>query len=158
MIRLSAKNNCKHMKEKVKSSSDSKTLFSPGSLDIPYQGSKTEILFTPSPIHPKMTAAGGLEGGDPKAWTSHYKYWSEVTQSCPTLCDPVDCIPPGSSVHGILQARILEWVAISFSRGSSQPRDRTQVSCIAGRHFTLWANLMTTANTAVECTGKWLRE
>ena len=47
---------------------------------------------------------------------------SEVTQSCPTLCDPVDCSLPGSSVHGILQARILEWVAISFSRGSSQPR------------------------------------
>ena len=44
---------------------------------------------------------------------------SEVAQSCPTLCDPVDCSPPGSSVHGILQARILEWVAISFSRGSS---------------------------------------
>ena len=41
----------------------------------------------------------------------------EVAQSCPTLCDPVDCSPPGSSVHGILQARILEWVAISFSRG-----------------------------------------
>ena len=47
-----------------------------------------------------------------------------VTQSCSTLCDPVDCGPPGSSVHGILQARILEWVAISFSRGSSQPRDQ----------------------------------
>ena len=45
-------------------------------------------------------------------------------QSCPTLCDPMDSSPPGSSVHGILQARILEWVAISFSRGSSQPRDR----------------------------------
>ena len=44
---------------------------------------------------------------------------SEVAQSCPTLCDPVDCSPTGSSVHGILQARILEWVAISFSRGSS---------------------------------------
>ena len=56
-----------------------------------------------------------------------------------TLCDPMDCSPPGSSVHGILQARILEWVAISFSRGSSQPRDRTQVSCIAGRFFTIWA-------------------
>ena len=47
--------------------------------------------------------------------------------------------PPGSSVHGILQARILEWVAISFSRGSSQPKDRTQASCIAGRCFNLWA-------------------
>ena len=55
-----------------------------------------------------------------------------VAQSCPTLCDPVDCSPPGSSVHGILQARILEWVAVPFSRGSSQPRDRIQVSCIAG--------------------------
>ena len=64
---------------------------------------------------------------------------SEVTQSCPTLCDPVDCSPPSSSVHGILQARILEWVAISFSRGSSQPRDQTQVSLIAGRCFNLWA-------------------
>ena len=52
----------------------------------------------------------------------------------------MDCSPPGSSVHGILQARILEWVAISFSRGSSQPRDRTQVSRIfAGRPFNLWA-------------------
>ena len=46
-----------------------------------------------------------------------------VTQSCPTLCDPVDCSPPGSSVHGILQARILEWVAVPSSRGSSQPRN-----------------------------------
>jgi len=48
---------------------------------------------------------------------------SEVAHSCPTLFDPINCTPPGSSVHGILQARILEWVAISFSRGSSQPRD-----------------------------------
>ena len=66
---------------------------------------------------------------------------SEVAQSCPTLCNPMDCSPPGSSVHGILQARILEWVAISFSRGSSQPRDRTQVSRIAGRCFNLWATI-----------------
>ena len=64
---------------------------------------------------------------------------SEVTQSCPTLCDPVDCSLPSSSVHGILQARILEWVAVSFSRGSSRPKDRTRVSCIGGRHFNLWA-------------------
>ena len=61
---------------------------------------------------------------------------SEVTQSCPTLCNPVDCSLPGSSVHGIFQVRILEWVAISFSRGSSQPRDRTQV---LGRLFIVWA-------------------
>ena len=64
---------------------------------------------------------------------------SEVAQSCLTLCDAVDCSLPGSFVHGILQARILEWVAISFSRGSSRTRDRTQVSHIAGRCFNLWA-------------------
>ena len=64
---------------------------------------------------------------------------SEVAQSCLTLCNPGDYSPPGSSIHGILQARILEWVAISFSRGSSWPRDWTQVSRIAGRGFNLWA-------------------
>ena len=57
----------------------------------------------------------------------------------PNSCDPMDCSPPGSFVHGIFQARILEWFAISFSRGSSQPRDRTQVSRIAGRLFTICA-------------------
>ena len=57
---------------------------------------------------------------------------------CPTLYDPVDCSPPGFSVHGILQTRILEWVAIPFSRGSSRPRDRAWVSRIAGRFFTVW--------------------
>ena len=81
----------------------------------------------------------------PRLWNTFISYrvhevkWSEVAQSCPTLFDPVDCSPPGCSVHGILQARKLEWVAISFSRGSSQPRDRTQVSHIAGRCFNLWA-------------------
>ena len=63
-----------------------------------------------------------------------------VTQSCLTLCNPMNCSPPGSSVHGILQARILLWVVvILFSRGSSQPRDQTWVSHIAGRFFTVWA-------------------
>ena len=65
------------------------------------------------------------------------EWMSEVTQSCPTLCDPVDCSPPSFSVHGILQARILEWVAISFSSASSQPRDQIQVTCIAARFFTI---------------------
>ena len=70
-----------------------------------------------------------------------YLLWvlSEVTQLCPTLCDPMDCSLPGSSIHGILQARVLEWVAISFSRGSSRPRDRTQVSRIVGRRFSVSA-------------------
>ena len=62
-----------------------------------------------------------------------------MLQSCLTLYDPMDCSPPVSSVHGILQARILEWTAIPFSRGSSWPRDWTWVSCIAGRFFTIWA-------------------
>ena len=62
-----------------------------------------------------------------------------MAQSCLTLCDPMDCSPPGSPVHGIFQARILERVAIPFSRGSSQPRDQTQVSCIAGSLCIMWA-------------------
>ena len=58
-----------------------------------------------------------------------------VAQLCPTLYELMDCSPPGSSVSGIVQAGILEWVAIPFSRGSSQPRDRTRVSCTTGRFF-----------------------
>ena len=61
-------------------------------------------------------------------------------QLCSTLCDPMNCSPPGSSVHGIIQSRTLEWVVISLSRGSSQPRDWTHISCIsctAGKFFTI---------------------
>ena len=65
--------------------------------------------------------------------------WSEVAQSCPTLCDPMDCSLPSFLDHGIFQASVLEWVAISFFRGSSPPRDWTRVSRIVGRRFTLWA-------------------
>ena len=65
------------------------------------------------------------------------KIW--VAQSCLTPWDCMDCSPLVSSVHGILQARILEWVAAPFSRRSSQPRDETWVSCITGRFFTVWA-------------------
>ena len=61
---------------------------------------------------------------------------NEVAQSCLTLCDPVDCSPPGSSVHGILQARILDWVAISFSRVSSQPGIEPTSPALAGGFFT----------------------
>ena len=67
------------------------------------------------------------------------KHEGEVAQFCPTLCDPMDCSLPGSSVHGIFQAIVLEWIAISFSRGSSRPRDRTQVSRTVDRRFTVWA-------------------
>ena len=62
-----------------------------------------------------------------------------MAQSCLTLCDPVDCSLSGSTIYGIFQARVLECIAISFSRGSSRPRNRTRVSHIAGRHFTVWA-------------------
>ena len=64
---------------------------------------------------------------------------SEVTQLGRTLCDPMNCSLPGSSVHGIIQARTLEWVDFPFSRGSSWPRDQIQVSRTAGRFFSIWA-------------------
>jgi len=67
--------------------------------------------------------------------------WSEVAQSCLTLCNPMDCSLPGSTVHGVFQARILEWIAISFSRGTSQTRDWTWVSRIVGRCFTVWGTI-----------------
>ena len=75
-------------------------------------------------------------------WPQHWKRsvfipipkkWSEDCLLCPTLLDPMDCSLPGSSIHGIFQARILEWVAISFSRGSSRARDGTRVSLIVGK-------------------------
>ena len=87
------------------------------------------------PLSPEL--AGGFFSAEPPL--KSLILWSEVAQSCLTLCDPMDCSLPGSSIHSIFQTRVLEWVAISFSRGSSQPRDRTQVSCITGRCFTLWA-------------------
>ena len=60
-----------------------------------------------------------------------------VIPACKILCDPMECSPPGSYVLGILQVRMLEWVAIPFSRGSSQSRDRNWVSCITGRFFAI---------------------
>ena len=73
---------------------------------------------------------------------SKYKSESEVAQLCPTLCDPMDCSLPGSSVHGIFQAIVLEWVAISFARESSRPTDWTRFSRIVDRCFTIWASMM----------------
>ena len=90
----------------------------------------------------------GVPGQERGVWGSRggdrgleFSKWNEVIQlfSCIWLCDPMDCSLPGSSVYGIFQARILEWVAISFSRKSSQPRDWTLVSRIVGRHFAIWA-------------------
>ena len=73
----------------------------------------------------------------PYKWGS----WSWSRSVVSNSLRPVDCSPPSSSIHGILQARILEWVAMSFSRGSSQPRAQTQVSSIAEEFFTIWATL-----------------
>ena len=78
-----------------------------------------------------------------RIWHNNHSviYNSEsVTQLCLILCHPMNCSPPGSSVHEILQARILEWVAMLFYKGSSPPRDWIRVSCIADRFFTIWAN------------------
>ena len=83
---------------------------------------------------------------------------SEVAQLCLTLGDPMDCSLPGSSVHEILQTRILEWVAISFSRGSFQPRDRTRVSCvscIAGEFFTTELPGSPQSVYLFDCTSNW---
>ena len=67
-----------------------------------------------------------------------------------SFCHPMDCSPPGSSVHEILQARILEWVDITFSRGSFWPKDQTRVSAIAGRFFTIWAKSWPSINDFTE--------
>ena len=105
-----------------------------------------KIRDTKGTFHAKMGTIKDTNGMDLTEAEDMKKKWqkyteseseSEVAQLCPTLCDPIDCSLPGSSVHGIFQARILEWVAISFSRGSSRPRDRTRVSQIVGRCFTI---------------------
>ena len=86
---------------------------------------------------------------------------SEVAQLCPTVCNPMDCSLLGSSVHGFFQARILEWVSISFSRRSSQYRDWTQVSHIVDRHFTIWATREVTWHAAIHGVAKswtWLSD
>ena len=80
---------------------------------------------------------------------------TEVAQLCPTLCDPMNCSLTGSSLHWILQARILEWVAISFSRGSSWHRDQTQVPRIAGRRFNSWATREAKLNYKLSIKNIW---
>ena len=87
-----------------------------------------------------------------------------VTQSCPALCNPMDYSPPGSSVHGVFQERLLEWVAISFSGGSSRPRDRTCISCtsLIGRqilyHCTTWEAQDLPYNLAIPLLGIYPKE
>ena len=74
---------------------------------------------------------------------------AKLLQSCPALCDPMDYSPPGPTVPGLLQAGILEWVAIPFSRASSWPRDQTWVSYIASRFFTIWATKETQVQVCI---------
>ena len=84
-----------------------------------------------------LTWATAVKALSPNHWKVKGKVL--VAQSCPIFCDHVDYSLPGSSLHGIFQARILEWVAIPFSKESFWPRGQTWVSCIAGRFFTVWA-------------------
>ena len=93
----------------------------------PYWGSLSPLLFLMGKALELMSSMG--------LWSQKLKVL--VAQSCLTLWDPTDCSPSGSSVHGILQTRVLEWAVISFSRRSSRPRDQTQVSCIACGFFTI---------------------
>ena len=107
--------------------------FLPG--DLPYPRTEPTSLMSPA-------LAGGFFTTS-ATWEVWYIYiyaaatGAKSLQSCPTLCDPVDSSPPGSSVHEILQARILEWVAVSSSRGPSQPKDWTHISYVS-------------------CTGRWV--
>ena len=84
-------------------------------------------------IKPASLVSPALAG---RYFTTQFSSVSSGAQLSLTLCNPVDCSPPGSSVCGIFQSRTLEWFAIPFSRGSSPPRDRTQISYITGRFFT----------------------
>ena len=101
--------------------------------DLPDPGIKPASLVAPA-LAGEFCTTGPLE----KPLLTARKWKALVTQLCLTLFNPMHYSPPGSSVHGILQARILEWIAIPCSRGSSGHRDRTQVSCIVGRFFTMW--------------------
>ena len=92
------------------------------------------------------------------AEANYYYYIFEVAQSCLTLCDPMDCSPPGSSVHGIFQARVLEWGDIFFSRRSSRPRDWTLVSCTVGRRFTVWATRAPLKDYDLQKREKWMKK
>ena len=103
----------------------------------PSQPSRLSQIWAPCAIPQLPTSC--LISSQPLAKSLCSKEWSEVAQSCLTLGDLMDCSLPRPSVHGIFKARVLEWVAISFSRGSSWPRDRTWVYCIVGVLFTVWA-------------------
>ena len=106
----------------------------------------------PTPeVHISVMVSLDLDQSHSNCWSRPFRppvcVVAKSLQSYPTLCNTMDCSMPGSSVHGILQARILEWVAIPFCRVSSWPRDQTQVSCSAGGFFTIWATRETLRGT-----------
>ena len=119
----------------------------PTAPDTSHCGSRSRLVLVPrqrachkahrSP-HQCLADCNAKEHLNPWHRVQHHRHrsCSLVTQSCPTLCNPMDCSPPGSSVHGVLQARILERVAISSSRGSSWPRDQMHTSCTTDGFFT----------------------
>ena len=119
-------------------SPDSAALITTTCLEFPGEGflfpaALPNVLLSLSGLPTRLSSAGDPSG---QGLGSKINVRVLAAQSCLILCDLMAFSPPGFSVHGISQARIMQWVAISFSRGSSQPRDQTQVSHIAGRFFT----------------------
>ena len=94
------------------------------------------VLLPLTPMSPSPCICSWMRGGL-RTERVNWSLITHVTQSCPTLWDSMDSSPPGSSVHGILQARILEWTSMPSSKGSSQLRDQNQVSHIAGGFLTI---------------------
>ena len=105
-------------------------------------GNLSNLWISISSVINKFSRANRNNESPLKTWCLVHEKWSEseVAQVYLTRWDTMDYSLPRSSIHGIFQARVLEWVTISFSRGSSQPRDQTQVSSTVGRHFTIWAS------------------
>ena len=98
---------------------------------------RVHLIFSSGPFHGREHTQR-MEASLVRPWMFQHTV-CVCAQSCPTFCDPMGCSPPSFSVHGIFQARILEWVAISFSRGSSQPKDQTHVFCIGRQFLYHWA-------------------
>ena len=107
----------------------------PGSSGLTSASAHFNLCRPPTGMDGPVRQGWAAVGGE-APWFCLSPVCAKSLQSCPTLCNPTDCSPPGSSVHETLQARILEWVAIFSSTGSSQPRDQTCGSCIAGGFFT----------------------
>ena len=123
---------------------------------IPLQGIHPQKLKTGKHLYTKVHSSIICNSQEVETTPVPIIWWTVVlvAQSSPTLWDPTDCSPPGSSVHGILQVRILEWFAIPFSRGSSRHRNWNWVSCIAGRFFTIWAtgkSLIDEGRNKIQC-------